>query len=187
MNAPTPSPKSIWNPARLDVRAFALAGQAIEREDGLAQFARLSEEVMADEALSATVAWRCEGELRSDAAGKAVPWLHLEAKVVVPLKCQRCLGSVDELLEVDRWYRFVADEATAELEDDDSEEDVLALEPRPDIAQLVEDELLMAMPLVPMHETCPVAVPMQAGAVGESDGEEVPRENPFAQLARLKK
>ena len=73
-------------------------------------------------------------------------------------------AGVDELLEVDRWFRFVADEATAELEDDDSEEDVLALEPRPDIAQLVEDELLMAMPLVPMHETCPVAVPMQAGS-----------------------
>ena len=172
---------------RLDVRAFALAGQAIERDDDLAQFLRLSEEVVAGDALGATVVWRCEGELRSDSTGKAVPWLHLEAKVVVPLKCQRCLGPVDEFLEVDRWYRFVADEATAELEDDDCEEDVLALEPRPNIVQLVEDELLMAMPLVPMHETCPVAVPMQAGELGEAAGEDAPRENPFAQLARLKK
>lgn len=181
-----PSSNPIWNPARLDVRAFALAEQSLQREDALHRFTRLSAEVIEGVGIEGTVAWRCAGEMRSDAAGKTVPWLHLEAKVALPLRCQRCLGPVEEVLEVDRWYRFVADEATAELEDDDSEEDVLALEPRPNITELVEDELLMALPLVPMHDTCPVAVTMQAGDLG-AQGEGEPRESPFAQLAKLKK
>ena len=169
------------------MRAFALAGQALQRVEALDRFARLSEEAVEGMGVGTAVAWRCAGEMRSDVAGKPVPWLHLEAKVAVPLRCQRCLGSVEETLEVDRWYRFVADEATAELEDDGSDEDVLALEPRPDINQLVEDELLMALPLVPMHVTCPVAVPMQAGHLGDPESEGAARENPFAQLAKLKK
>lgn len=181
------SPKSIWNPARLDVRAFAMAGQSLQSETPLANFQRLSEEAFQDGGAGEAVKWQFEGEMRADGRGKSVPWLHLGAFAVVPLKCQRCLGPVQETLEVDRWYRFVEDEATAEQEDEDSEEDVLALEPRPDMLQLVEDELLMAMPLVPMHDTCPVAVPMQAGDIESPGGEGALRESPFAQLAKLKK
>lgn len=181
------SPKSIWNPARLDVRAFALAGQWLQKVSPLADFERLSEEALPDGSANVSVAWQLVGEIRADARGKAVPWLHLEARAEVPLKCQRCLGPVSESLVVDRWYRFVADEATAELEDEDSEEDVLALEPRPDMVQLVEDELLMSLPLVALHDACPVDVPMQAGHLEITDAPEALRESPFAQLARLKK
>jgi len=90
-------------------------------------------------------------------------------------------------LEVDRWFRFVIDEATAAAEDEDSEEDVLALEPRPNLRELVEDELLMELPLVPMHETCPQPVVMAAGAIDGPADAEPQRKNPFAELARLKK
>ena len=182
-----PTSKSAWNPVRLDVRAFAVAGQTLQGSDELARFERLNAEAMSEVSPTSIVKWQCRGEIRSDQRGADVPWLHLSAEVEVPLSCQRCLGPVLEKLVVDRWFRFVADEATAELEDDDSEEDVLALEPRPDLLMLLEDELLMALPLVPMHEECPVAVPMNAGDL-ESGAEDVaPRENPFAQLAKLKK
>jgi uncharacterized protein len=181
-----PSNNSVWNPSRLDVRAFALGAQTLQSDDALAHFERLAGEALAGVGHPATVQWQCQGEMRSNQSGKSVPWLHLEAAAVVALKCQRCLGPVEVGLEVDRWFRFVADEATAELEDEDSEEDVLALEPRPDMLQLIEDELLMELPLVPMHETCPVDVPMQVGEL-DVPGGEAPRENPFSQLARLKK
>jgi uncharacterized protein len=133
------------------------------------------------------VEWQLRGEIRADARGEAVPWLHMVASTGLPLSCQRCLGPVETLLEVDRWYRFVADEATAELEDEDSEEDVLALEPRPNVLELLEDELLMAMPLVPMHAKCPVAVTLQVGDLGPEAGEISSSKNPFAQLSRLKR
>ena len=172
---------------RLDVHAFALAEGTIQSVDPLDRFDRLSDEVVEDIEIGVSVAWRCSGEMRFDASGNSVPWMHLEATGVLPLRCQRCMGHVEEMLEVDRWYRFVADEVSAEREDENSEEDVLALEPRPDITQLVEDELLMALPLVPMHEVCPVAVSMKAGSLHDLADEGSPRENPFAQLASLKK
>lgn len=180
------SPQSVWNPARLDVRAFAQAGQTIQGPSAIKDFERLLAETVPDAAEVGPVEWRLHGEFRPDPGGLDVPWLHLEATASVPLPCQRCLGSVTIKLLVDRWFRFVADEAAAELEDEDSEEDVLALEPRPDILALLEDELLMALPLVPMHGECPVAVPMQAGEI-EGGETPTPRESPFAQLAKLKR
>src|SRR3990167_6854852 len=115
-------------------------------------------------------------------------WLHLQAETVAPLTCQRCLGAVETPLQVDRWFRFVADEATAAAEDNDCEEDLLPLEPRPSLYELLEDELLMALPLVPMHDACPVPVSMQSGDVAAADGPvEEQRPHPFAALSRLKK
>jgi uncharacterized protein len=45
---------------------------------------------------------------------------------------------------------------------------------------------LMALPLVPMHDQCPVAPALHAG---EADiaGESAEKPNPFAVLAQLKK
>lgn len=185
------NPKMAWNADRLDVRAFAQASAHFQVDDPLARFGRLSDEQhgMVDQASVQRVRWRAQGELRPHATGGApAVWLHLQADTVVALTCQRCLGVVDVPLSVDRWFRFVADEATASAEDDDCDEDVLALEPRPSLYELLEDELLMELPLVPMHDTCPVPVIMQVAdpAVVAADGEPE-RKNPFAELARLKK
>ncbi|MEZ5703167.1 MAG: YceD family protein [Burkholderiaceae bacterium] len=182
-----PSTKSVWNPARLDVRAFAKARQEFGGPTALSAFDRLQAEVMPGVPLPNEIGWRVQGECRQDAQGREVPWLHLTAEAVLPVSCQRCLGPVATHLAIDRWFRFVEDEATAALEDEECEEDVLALEPRPNLIELLEDELLMALPLVPMHETCPEAVPMQAGQLAGEGEEEPVRESPFAQLARLKR
>lgn len=185
-----PNPKSAWNADRLDVRAFAQAGASLAAEEPLTRFERLHEEMLPGSTDAAhLVQWQAHGELRPAASGGAPAiWLRLQARTLVPLACQRCLTAVDTALEVDRWFRFVADEATAALEDDDCEEDVLALEPRPSLHELLEDELLMALPLVPMHETCPDPVVMQAGNEGLAEPvEAAQRKHPFAELARLKK
>ena len=186
-----PTPKTSWNPDSLDVRAFAQAGADLQADDPMTRFERLVAEAHADEAQPnlGSVTWQAHGEMRAGASGGApAVWLHLQAKTSVPLTCQRCLGPVDTPLKVDRWFRFVNDEATAAAEDDDCEEDLLALEPRPRLHDVLEDELLMELPLAPLHETCPVPVVMQASdpMVG-MDGDEPERKNPFAGLAKLKK
>lgn len=186
-----PTPKPAWNADRLDMRAFALADGELSADEHLSRFERLADEVLADDGLppDALVHWQAHGEMRPAATGGApAPWLHLEAQTSVALSCQRCLGPVHTPLTVDRWFRFVADEATAEAQDDESEEDVLALEPRPSLHELLEDELLMELPLVPMHDECPVPVVMQAADPALSNEAETPeRRNPFAELAKLKK
>ena len=176
-------------PDRLDLRHLAQSADTLTGEDALSLFPRLAAE--AADAESRRVRWTARAEWRRAAevpGAKAVQapvlWLHLSASTELPLTCQRCLGPVPEPLEVDRWFRFVADEAAAEAQDDDCDEDLLALEPRPDMLVVLEDELLMALPLVPMHEVCPEPV-LLADPNPLPEAQEV-RPNPFAQLARLK-
>lgn len=179
-----------FNPARLDLRAFAQAGEPLSGASPLAALERLAAEAAGD--VAATVNWNARAEYRQPGvltgvarADAPVLWLHLGAQAVLPLTCQRCLGPVDTPLEVDRWFRFVADEATAEAEDEEAEEDVLVFSAAFDLIALLEDELIMALPLVPLHDSCPVAVPMQAGEADVPAPAERP--NPFAALAHLKK
>lgn len=176
-----------WNVRRLDARAFAEAGASWEEQRPLADLERLAQERCPGDDRPGTVSWQAHGEMRPGTGGTPVVWLHVGAHTSVPLSCQRCLGPVDTPLEVDRWFRFVADEATAEAEDDDSEEDVLALEPRPDLLALLEDELLMALPLVPMHVVCPEALPHSAGDIDTASPSMAEAPHPFAALSKLKK
>jgi uncharacterized protein len=186
-----PTPQPAWNADRLDMRAFAQAAGQLKADEPLTRFDRLTGEALADDGVSPDVRvhWQAQGEMRASATGGApAPWLHLQAHTTIALTCQRCLGPVQTPLSVDRWFRFVADEATAAALDDDCEEDLLALEPRPQLHDLLEDELLMELPLVPMHEECPVPVVMQVADPALSDSSApAERRHPFADLARLKK
>ncbi len=102
----------------------------------------------------------------------------------LPLTCQRCLTPVQVPVTIDRDFRFVADEATAEAQDDASEEDLLVISRSFALPTLIEDEFLMEMPLVPLHETCPQPVKLSVADPGFEH--ESPQENPFAVLGRLK-
>jgi uncharacterized protein len=88
-------------------------------------------------------------------------------------------------VSVDRSFRFVSDEDVAAAQDEESDEDVLALSRSFDLVELVEDELLMEMPLAPRHETCPVPVRL-AVADPDFDSASTERKNPFAVLGKLK-
>lgn len=178
--------KTAWNPRRLDARAFAQADANLEGESPLTTFPRLEAESVVD---AGPVRWAARGEMRAATRGGSPDvWLHLQADARVALTCQRCLSPVHTPLVVDRWFRFVADEATAEAQDDDCEEDLLALEPRPNLLDVLEDELLMELPLVPMHDACPSPVDLQSPEpLGSQEEAITPRKNPFAELAKLKK
>jgi hypothetical protein len=80
--------------------------------------------------------------------------------------------------------RFVAGEDAAAALDAESEDDVLALTPALDLRQLIEDELLLALPIVPRHDHCPEPLPR---AFADPQGAASPAENPFAALAALKR
>lgn len=132
------------------------------------------------------VQWQAGAELRTGASGQMDTWLHLQATTSVPLTCQRCMTTVQAPLHINQWYRFVATEEIAMAEDDASEEDLLVMAPQFDLASLLEDELLMALPLVPMHDECPALPAFSAGVIDEP-GELLKKPNPFAALAQLKK
>ncbi len=179
-----------FRPERLDVAAFALVTGRLQADDSLQKYKRLLQEAsdnQPDVGTMYTVQWQAQGELVETAgAGSAAQvWLHLQAQATLPQICQRCLADVDLTLDVDRAYRFVADEATAEAQDDDCEEDVLALSREFNLKELIEDELLMALPLVPRHEVCPVQ-PKMTVVDEDFDGAGGDKPNPFAVLSTLK-
>jgi uncharacterized protein len=173
-----------FDPHRLDIRRFAEAGAELEAQERLPTLPRLLAETEGPQA-DRTVHWTARGELLNPNHVHPEIWVHLQADAALPLVCQRCLQPVEVPLAVDRSFRFVADEATAAAEDDEAEEDLLALSHSFDLVELVEDELLMEVPLAPRHEVCPEPVKM---SVEDPDfalaGSE--RENPFAVLGRLK-
>ncbi|NMM77081.1 hypothetical protein B2J88_12175 [Rhodococcus sp. SRB_17] len=173
-----------YSPARLDVKAFAQAGAQLAGHDSLLQYERLAQEAQGLHP-DLRVDWQARGELRALAGDSSDLWLHLKVQASFPMVCQRCLTPVDVPLEVDRSFRFVADEATAEALDDDVEEDLLALSREFDLHELIEDELLMALPVVPRHDVCPTAVPM-ASSEDDFEAASAEKPNPFAALASLR-
>lgn len=174
-----------FSPDRLDVKAFAQAGGQLSGHDSLLKYERLSQEAKGLHP-DLRVDWSAAGELRTALGGSAQVWLHVQVSATFPMECQRCLAPVDVPLAVERSFRFVADEATAEALDDESEEDLLALSREFDLRELIEDELLMALPVVPRHEECPTAVPLSSSD-DDFDAANAEKPNPFAALASLRK
>jgi uncharacterized protein len=172
------------DPRRLDVEAFAKDAGTAEGEWPLMSLARLVDAAHPDAlpAASSVARWQASGESRPVRGGTPQTWLHLRAQARLSLVCQRCLGPVDTPLEAQRSFLFVPGEEAAAQLDADSEDDVLALTRALDLRELVEDELLLALPLVPRHELCPQPLPMEHG---DASAEERP--NPFAALATLKR
>ena len=173
------------SPDRLDVKAFAQAGGHLSGHDTLLKYQRLAEEGKGLHP-DLRVDWMVDGEVRATHGMDGQIWLRLKASASLPMICQRCLHTVDAPLEVEREFRFVADEAAAEALDSDSEEDLLALSREFNLRELIEDELIMALPVVPRHDECPAEVKL-ASSDEEFEQANAQKPNPFAALAGLHK
>ena len=176
--------KPDFPPLHLDIKAFAQAVSVLSGQNLLSEYQRLMQETQglgAENKLS----WQARGELRGAVVGSEQVWLHLTVDTCLPLTCQRCLGLVDITVAVRQSFRFVESEQAAQMQDDESDEDVLALSQDFNLAALIEDEVLMALPLIARHETCPVAVKL---AVADPGFETLSTEkrHPFAVLAKLR-
>jgi uncharacterized protein len=194
---------------KLHVLKFAQAATHAKGQAPLAGFSRLMLEQdhvsegeisgLADEpkALQSllnekTVNWELEGffdedELSSTTSLQARAGFVLKAQAAIKMTCQRCLGLCVQTLEVDRTFRFVRDEQTALEMDDASEDEFLVLSNAFDVLELMEEELIMALPLVPLHAHCPVPLTQQLLNKSSIELEmEEKRPNPFAVLSALK-
>lgn len=148
----------VFNPRRLEVAAFAKAHAELQGSLDLADMPRLNEGLVppADEA-PGPMQWQAAGSQREVLGGVPEVRLRLQAQARVRLTCQRCLSPMALELSVDRHFRFVRNEdEAAQLDETTDDEDVLAMGRPLDLLSLAEDELIMALPIVPRHETCPV-------------------------------
>jgi uncharacterized protein len=172
--------RKVLDPTKLDVAALAADGATLRGDWPAVELGRWQAmQSPPSDVASGAVHWRVRGELRRAVGLAPQTWLHVSASSCAWAICQRCLQPFEQPIEVERSLRFVADEAQAATLDAESEDDVLALQPAIDLRTLVEDELLLAWPIVPRHAACTAP----AHGAGEAGAE---RENPFAALATLK-
>jgi uncharacterized protein len=169
------------DPARLDVAALVAEGATVSGHWPALKLGRWHAlQTPSPGVEPAEVHWVVRGEQRHASGHAAQTWMHLQVQAVAWLTCQRCLQPFSEPLNIERAIRFVPTEPEAESLDADSEDDVLAMSPAPDLRLLVEDELLLALPIVPRHRSCG----MPAGSGQEPA--DAAAASPFAALAALK-
>ena len=124
---------------------------------------------------TAIINWKLAGEVGADQKAR----LHLSLTGNVGVPCARCLGSMIMALDIQSEFILVKDESEIPSEEDDVEDhDYIVAETEMDVLQLVEDEILLALPYAPKHEIKDCAVKTEAN--------ELKAPNPFAVLRDLK-
>ena len=157
--------------AVIDSLEFAVTGGQLHGEAPVAQFERLCRQPV-----------RCHGQAKISADwrldARRRPRLQLSVEGVINLRCQRCLGSLIYPVAVESSLLVLAGKTgggeTAEIDDLDG----IPADSHTDVWGLVEDEVLLAIPIAPRHAEG------QCNAAMDSAPQRAA--SPFAVLARLK-
>ncbi|HJV80529.1 YceD family protein [Noviherbaspirillum sp.] len=160
----------------IDAFEFCRLKERREGEVAVADLPRLAEE-SADQ--SGTVRWSLQG----GSSPQGHPQLALSVAGAVSLMCQRCLKPFAFDIVSESVLVLAPDEASAdEIENslDDESVEVIVGSRNFDVAQLIEDDALLTIPLSPKHATCPDQL------MPEMD-KEAEKVSPFAVLKGLKK
>lgn len=116
--------------------------------------------------------------LRGDSDNEGNFYLEVNMAGVCHLVCQRCLKAMAYPVEIDNRLLLQAEERLVQTENDELP-DSIAPDRHFDVMTLLEDELLLSLPIAPKHaEGECVAVYRQAGLEDER--------HPFAVLGQLK-
>ena len=154
-------------PAVIDGLAFARSAGVLKGRLGMDSLPRLAQSGCSGAALDFILS----GEMNE----RGKPGLRLAVTGSVRLECQRCLGEVEWPLRIETQLELAVAEAEMLAADDDIDRVVAGHDMN--VAALVEDEVILALPMVPKHERCQAA----AGADGDS------KPSAFQALAALKK
>jgi uncharacterized protein len=105
-------------------------------------------------------------------------FIKLDVKGNFVLRCERCLQALDWPLELHSllWLAKSEEEADAAPVDEDEYDPVVGSE-HYDLSALIEDEILLNLPLTPKHEHCPEPLFAPRNVA----------DSPFAALKALKK
>ena len=151
---------------------FAARNQTLKGEILLDQMQRLNELLAPCEPESKS---RVIFNLTGVSKKHQLPSLHLQLEASLPMCCQRCL----EVMEVPIKLAFEYVVCAEMPESIDEVDDVDWVEPshHMDLVTLIEDELLVALPIAPLHSGECKQLKLESGE----------RVNPFSVLKQLKK
>jgi len=150
----------------IDGLEFAKAGARLQGEWPVAEFPRLRDALRSE---TGTLRYELQGV--PETQGR--PALRLKVEGSLQLLCQRCLGALEFPLRISVLLRLAASQAEVDAEPVEAEgpESIAAGKAMP-VRALVEDEVLLAIPIAPRHEAC-------TGGAAEAAGT---KPTPFAAL-----
>jgi uncharacterized protein len=153
----------------IDGLEFARSASRLQGTWPVAGFERLRDALRSSEG---TLSY----ELRGVPEEFGRPALRLKVDGALQLVCQRCLGALEHPLHIEALLLLVATQAEMDAEPLEAEgpESIVAGREMP-VQALVEDEVLLAIPLAPRHPACAGGMKDAAGA----------RQMPFAGLRGL--
>ena len=165
-------------PPHVDPRKLADRGVTFQGEMPLAELSRLC-----DPLADTGGAVRAKLSFERDERHAVVIHSLLEAEV--KMVCQRCLDIVTLPIHSECDYAVIKEGGNSQAVPKGY--DVLELGEDPlDLLALVEDELLLALPIVPVHDPKDCQQPAGANQPDPTE-DEVTRSNPFSVLAQLKR
>jgi uncharacterized protein len=130
----------------IDALALARRGEQASGQIRIADLLRLCTELRSKEG---EVSYSVRGALD----GQRKPSIDCIIAAQLELTCQRCLGALTLALRLGPRFHLVAGEQELpRLEDEEEDVDYLVAGAHLDLRFLVEDELLLALPIAPMHE-----------------------------------
>ena len=136
----------------IDSIAFAKSAKRQEGRDDTKAMLRL-DDLLSDE--PANLNWSVAGSQTQDASGSVKNWLRLRGQFTAAMPCARCMNPVPVAVELSRTYLMVPDETTAaKLDGDTDDYDVLVASRHFELTELLEDEVLMALPHFVVHPGC---------------------------------
>jgi len=104
-----------------------------------------------------------------------LPSLHLTVDALLPLICQRCLDAMQ--VRISLTFDYVISEEEPEAFNGDDDVDWVEASREMNLNELIEDELLIAIPLAPTHDHACKPLKLESGE----------KHNPFAALKGLVK
>ncbi len=133
----------------VDPRRFCKDALTWETRSDVSEFPRLAQEFTQG-------ALFCRVTGRADQLGSLS--LKLTVHGQVELTCQRCLGGMQHAIEIDRTVYLARTETEMERLDDMPDSDAILVGESLGLVELVEDEVLLGLPMAPMHAEgeCPV-------------------------------
>lgn len=145
--------RNLSRPPRVDSVVFA---RKRETARGTSPLAALSRLLAAGVSPGGTLDWQVEGSTARDEMQRMREFLRVRTRFSPWMTCSKCLEFVRmHDLATDTLFRLAASESQAAREDRESESvEVIVADPALDLASLVEDEAILALPMAPAHPAC---------------------------------
>ncbi len=164
-------------PREIDPFRFANSGIRLTGQIPLSSMRRLAEQLVNDDGM-------VDVDMLFDIDETGLPFMQGRFQASIQLICERCMSPMTLQLDIPALLGIIRHERKVEGLAEQYEPWIIDDAKQVDPALMVEDELILALPIVPKHDY--VCLPDDVWQAGEAESEADKPASPFAVLAALK-